>query len=229
MQVADVDTVVSRMTDTLPRGAADSSSQPSHPYAMLPPVVHRMVERQAAIRGDVVAIRDGDRQLTWRELNGRANAVARALMESGLRRGDVAQVEMPLGADLAVVLLAVLKAGGCYTWSGDRETSADAGCVLIVSQGADRTTLVHVSQLLAGATRSNPNLPVMVRGSDAACLLHEDGTPVLVPHASLAALGQTQRPQAACWTGEPGALDLWMLLTAGVTATVAMPCARAAA
>jgi hypothetical protein len=226
MLVADVDTAVTRIADAMP--AAREAEQKSQPFPVVPPVVHRVVEHQAVLGGDGVAIRHGDRTVTWRELNGRANAVARHLMASGFRRGDVAGVELPSGADLSIVLLAVLKAGGCYIWTPAAEIGAPA-CVLVHDpQSAERMSLLDVGHLLSGPFRSSPNLPVMVRGADAACILHENGAPVLVPHASLASLRQTAVPPAACCGGEAGAFDLWMLLMAGATVTMATPYVGAA-
>lgn len=213
---ADVDTAVSRIADAMPS------------FPMVPPVVHRLVEHQAALGGDGIAIRHGDRTVTWRELNGRANAVARHLMASGFRRGDFAEVELAPGADLSIVLLAVLKAGGCYTWTPAAVIGAPV-CVLVHDpQSAERTSLLDVGHLLSGPFRSSPNLPVMVRGADAACILQENGGPVLVPHASLASLRETALPPVACCGGEAGAFDLWMLLMAGATVTMATPYVRAA-
>ena len=41
--------------------------------------------------------------------------MARQLMAAGFRRGMRAQVKMAPSVNLAVVLLAILKAGGCYS------------------------------------------------------------------------------------------------------------------
>src|SRR5688572_31151555 len=79
-------------------------------------VIHRAVERQATLRPHVPAVIDGLRTLTYRELNARANVVARHLVERGLRRGRLAIVGMERSAELAITLLAVLKAGAFYEW-----------------------------------------------------------------------------------------------------------------
>ena len=76
--------------------------------------VHRVIEEQAALNGDTPAIVDATRSLSYRELNRRANAVARCLIAHGFRRGGVATVNMPGCPELAIVCLAVLKAGGAY-------------------------------------------------------------------------------------------------------------------
>src|SRR5688572_13348105 len=78
--------------------------------------IHRAIEEKAANQADTVAVADDYRSMTYRELNQRANAVARCLVAHGFRRGAVAIVNLPRSVDLAVASLGVLKAGGAYTW-----------------------------------------------------------------------------------------------------------------
>lgn len=208
--------------------------------------IHRVIEEHAAARGGGVAITDGAKTLTYRSLNLSANVVARRLMASGLRRGRHAWVRMPCGADLACVLLAVLKAGGSYTWLADAggpegpsrrlQEGFPEGVSIEVGVDGDEVQYRHVGSgtLVAGAdVPASPNLPVLTRGGDIACVLrNEEGNPlVLVPHEALTTL---RLPEAvtghtAIWTGEPGALDLWLALMSGTTAAVEPGIARPAA
>jgi len=74
---------------------------------------------------------------------------------------------------------------------------------------------IDVTAALTHSVESCANLPILARGSDVACVLPDrDGTPRLqVPHE---AITRFVHPQAvsrfARWSGEPGALDLWMAL-----------------
>ncbi|KAB5518053.1 polyketide synthase [Coniochaeta sp. 2T2.1] len=61
-----------------------------------------------------VAVICSDTQLTFRELDSRANRVARALTRRGIGNGDLVGVALDRCADLVAVLLAVLKSGGAY-------------------------------------------------------------------------------------------------------------------
>src|SRR6266550_511766 len=45
--------------------------------------IHRIIEQRAAIHGDLTAIADAGVSLSYRELNQRANAVARHLIANG--------------------------------------------------------------------------------------------------------------------------------------------------
>src|SRR5260221_13297523 len=53
---------------------------------------HELFEDQARVRPDVIATMHGSRQLTYGEVNARANKVARALLARGLTREGEAGV-----------------------------------------------------------------------------------------------------------------------------------------
>ncbi|OLF11713.1 hypothetical protein BLA60_12385 [Actinophytocola xinjiangensis] len=77
-------------------------------------LVHRLVEERAARHPTRVAARHDDRELTYGELNSRANRVARHLRERGAELGDLVGVRAERGIDYLTVLLAILKAGAVY-------------------------------------------------------------------------------------------------------------------
>jgi hypothetical protein len=187
--------------------------------------IHRVIEDHATTRGDAIAIAGPDRACSYRELNYAANAIARRLMACGFRRGRHASVRMPRGIDLATILLAILKAGGSYTWSDpERSESADPAGVSICA-GTDREETrylrLDMTSALVEPVSCCPNLPILTRATDAACVLSEGGhPPVIVPHATITALRSRAVTHPTRWTGEPGALDLWMALMAGTTALV---------
>ena len=188
--------------------------------------VHRIIERQSAVAGDRVAIECNDASVTYRELNQRANAVARDLISRGLRRGAHAVVRMERSPELAVALLAILKAGAAYTWvDAARPDGRWPYGMSLLENGVARPILVDTSLLMA-ASRPAPNLPIITRAEDTACVLPEaDGrAAVLVPHATIARLhGQPASEPAlerAAWSGDATALDLWLPLMAGAIVSV---------
>ena len=156
-------------------------------------VVHRSIEQHAATQPQATALMDSDRSLTYRELNSRANVVARHLIAGGLRRGSVVLVRMDRSTDLVIVLLAILKAGAAYCWL-DPERSYDMprGVHLLRHKG-DRETMylgLDISSVLNGSSNgSSPNLPILTRGTEPACVLPDElGNPTVpVPHAVVAA------------------------------------------
>ena len=193
-------------------------------------VIHRRIEQHAAVRGDAPAIVDGPRTLTYRGLNQGANTVARHLINHGFRRGNHAIVAMPHSADVAAVLLGIMKAGGSYAW---RPNSAGVRAQLGVAAhpGVVAHAIVDVTHVLGSSTRPGPNLPVLVRGWDIACVLGEAAQTILVPHETIATLGWPGSSPIT-WAGDPGAFDLWAALMAGVAVAIEHPpavCEAAAA
>src|SRR5207248_1578872 len=101
------------------RGRYDMSDQPSvlgvGPSRALPDRrAHEVFETQVRARPDAIAAVRGDRQLTYRELNARANQLARALLARGLGREGVVAVVTERNLDWMAAVLAVFKAGGVY-------------------------------------------------------------------------------------------------------------------
>ncbi|GGR89683.1 hypothetical protein GCM10010252_30740 [Streptomyces aureoverticillatus] len=63
---------------------------------------------------DRVAVVRGEQELTYRELDARANRLARLLTARGVGPDSVVGLALPRSADQVVTVLAILKAGGCY-------------------------------------------------------------------------------------------------------------------
>ncbi|WP_404362932.1 amino acid adenylation domain-containing protein [Corallococcus coralloides] len=76
--------------------------------------VHQLFEQQADRLPEAVAVRSGAESLTYRELNRRANQLARHLVASGLVPGGTVAVLMNRTPACLVSLLAILKAGAAY-------------------------------------------------------------------------------------------------------------------
>jgi non-ribosomal peptide synthetase component F len=189
--------------------------------------VHRIIEERAAAHGDLTAIVDSGVSLSYRELNQRANAVARHLIANGFRRGSLVTVRLPRSPETAAVLLGILKAGGTYALvDNPQETSGAWPPGVAFAHKLDgeemRFLVIDVASALQHPSQSCANLPILARGSDVACVLPDrDGNPlVLVPHEAITALQHQSVSRFAPWTGEPGALDLWMALMTGATVTL---------
>ena len=180
--------------------------------------VHRVIEQQAALNGDTPAIVDAARSLSYRELNRRANAVARCLIAHGFRRGSVATVNMPGCPELAIVCLAVLKAGGAYYWR-HADGLWPQGVSFQQDDASDpqRDVAVDVSKALTEATHHSPNLPIVTRATDLARVMEgTDGQPsVLVPHSTLTALCDDRAPRGVFECSDAAALDVWPVLMCG--------------
>ncbi|MFG2330909.1 amino acid adenylation domain-containing protein [Streptomyces sp. NPDC048604] len=78
------------------------------------PTLHRWFERQAALRGEAVAVSGPDGRLTYRELERDANRLAHHLRSLGVGPEVPVAVCLERTTGLVTALLAVLKAGGAY-------------------------------------------------------------------------------------------------------------------
>ena len=76
--------------------------------------VHQLFEAQVLASPDSIALICDDLQLSYRELNHRANQLAHHLRRLGVGMESAVAILMERNADLIVSLLAILKAGGCY-------------------------------------------------------------------------------------------------------------------
>ncbi|MEU3539964.1 non-ribosomal peptide synthetase [Streptomyces paromomycinus] len=73
-----------------------------------------VIAEQAAARPDAVAVADGDRRLTYGELDRRANRLAHHLRDLGIGRDDLVGVAVERSAEVVVAILGALKAGAAY-------------------------------------------------------------------------------------------------------------------
>ncbi len=76
--------------------------------------VHALFEEVALLFPSRVAIDDGSRRTTYRQLDHGANRLARHLLERGLRSEEPVGILMPRGTTAIEAILGVLKAGGAF-------------------------------------------------------------------------------------------------------------------
>ncbi|HBL29062.1 MAG TPA: non-ribosomal peptide synthetase, partial [Acidobacteria bacterium] len=81
---------------------------------LLWPTLHAGFDRQVERTPHALALIDGERRLTYRELHERAAELAERLRGMGVGPETVVGVRLPRTAELIVALLGVLKAGGAY-------------------------------------------------------------------------------------------------------------------
>ncbi|MDH3414462.1 MAG: AMP-binding protein, partial [Gammaproteobacteria bacterium] len=76
--------------------------------------LHALFEDQVRRTPDAVAAIDRERQLSYAELNSRANRLARTLLSLGLTKGGFVGILLNRGCDFVTAMLAIFKAGGAY-------------------------------------------------------------------------------------------------------------------
>ncbi|HYC87908.1 MAG TPA: amino acid adenylation domain-containing protein, partial [Thermoanaerobaculia bacterium] len=85
----------------------------ARPYA-IERTISQLFEEQVRRTPEAVAVIDHGRTVTFRELNGRANAVAARLIAAGVGPDAFVGISVERSIELAVGLMAILKAGGAY-------------------------------------------------------------------------------------------------------------------
>ena len=122
-----------------------ASAAPAAPEAALPgPCLHTAIARQAERVPGAVAVACGGVELTYAELDARANRLANHLRGQGVGPETGVAVRLPRSADQVVAMLAVWRAGGYYLPMDDEHPAeriammlADAAPLVLVTRGAD--------------------------------------------------------------------------------------------
>lgn len=165
-----------------------------------PACIHEVFEAQAVKAPDAVALSVGERQLTYRELNERANLLAHYLCELGVRPDVPVGVMLERSLDTVVAMLGVLKAGGAYltldpAWPAERINLilADSRAVLVLTRDSSSSShlaaqVVHLDRIPFSGDRSN--LSNCAVPSNFAYIMYTSGSTgmpkgVMVAHSSV--------------------------------------------
>ncbi|MCJ9732469.1 non-ribosomal peptide synthetase, partial [Bradyrhizobium sp. PRIMUS42] len=113
------------------------------------------IEARAAASPSSIAVIFGDRQISYGELNARANRLAWRLRDHGIGRDHLVSLALERSVELIVGVLAVLKAGGAYLpldpdYPSDRllHMLRDSGTALLLTQEG---LLSHLASVIADA------------------------------------------------------------------------------
>ncbi|MFF2081813.1 amino acid adenylation domain-containing protein [Kitasatospora sp. NPDC058162] len=167
-------------------------------------VLHTLVEEQARVSPERVAVVFGGTRLTYEELDRRANRMAQRLRELGAGRDGFVGVCMERSADMVVALLAVLKSGAAYVPVSPEDPAARIGGVLeeaepvvvlvsekhaVMVRGACRAQVVVADESL-GADLPETAPAVDVSPDDRAYMIFTSGSTgrpkgVLVSHRAI--------------------------------------------
>ena len=153
--------------------------------------IHQLFEERALKAPDAIAIEDGSRRLTYRELNQRANQLANFLQKKGVAAEVPVAICLKRSAELLVCLLSVLKAGGaCVPLDPDYPSERlshilqDCAAPLLITErellsvlGSIRAEVVHFSATTKLAEQENrENLPVQLTPQNLAYLIYTSGS-----------------------------------------------------
>ncbi|MFJ3887240.1 non-ribosomal peptide synthetase [Streptomyces rubrogriseus] len=197
--------------------------------------LHELISSQARQTPDAVAVACGETSLTYAELDGRANQLARHLIEQGLDAEDFVAIALAKSLDAVVSMLAVLKTGAAYL-PIDPDYPAER-ITYMLDDARPALTLTKPVDPAAYASRPDGPLSDAERRSPwsarhAAYMIYTSGSTgrpkgVVIEHHALATYLHRARNTYSAMTGvtvlhSPLAFDLtitalWTPLTAGGT------------
>jgi amino acid adenylation domain-containing protein len=92
--------------------------------------IPRAFEAEVARRPQAIALKYADVELTYEQLNARANHVAAHLSARGVGRGDIVALMMSRSPEQIIAILAILKCGGAYLpLDGNNPVSRNLSCL----------------------------------------------------------------------------------------------------
>jgi natural product biosynthesis luciferase-like monooxygenase protein/amino acid adenylation domain-containing protein/non-ribosomal peptide synthase protein (TIGR01720 family) len=115
-----------------------------------PQCLHELFEQQAARTPNAIAIAFQDEALTYRELNERANQLARYLQQQGVGPETMVGLMIERSIEMVVGLLGVLKAGGAYVPLDPQYPQDRLSFMMEDSQARVLLTQQHLVERLAG-------------------------------------------------------------------------------
>ncbi|WP_234381496.1 amino acid adenylation domain-containing protein [Streptomyces sp. NRRL S-1521] len=199
---------------------------------------------------DAVAVRCGADEVTYGELESRANRLARHLVGLGVGREERVGLCLPRGVDMVVAELAVWKAGGAFVpldpeYPADRLAFmvADSGARVVLCAGeppveADRVVRLDAADTRrAVAAKAAGPLGLPVPPDQLAYVIYTSGSTgrpkgVALAHHGVANLAEAMRPALGLGTGvtmlqyasfsfDGSVLDVAVTLAAGATLAIA--------
>jgi amino acid adenylation domain-containing protein/non-ribosomal peptide synthase protein (TIGR01720 family) len=177
-----------------------------------PACAHQLFEEQALSRPAATALAAGATEMSYEELNKRANQLAARLQREGVGPESVVGLLLTRSSDLVVAILAVLKAGGAYLpldplYPQDRLrymlSDSDASLLLTRSELSSLLAATPCPRILLDAealalgSESTANPGVNISPTNLAYIIYTSGTTgkpkgVAVTHAGIEGLAVEQ-------------------------------------
>ena len=171
--------------------------------------IHGIFERRAAVSPERIALRSR-REISYADLNTRANQLARALLDRGVERGQTVGVCMDRSIDLVLAFLAILKAGAAYLPLDPQYPPArlafmvaDSGARLILTRDDALAGVAHECENVLDVTGldlagyDGSNLDLEIGSHETAYMIYTSGSTgepkgVVVPHLGVCHVADEQ-------------------------------------
>jgi amino acid adenylation domain-containing protein/non-ribosomal peptide synthase protein (TIGR01720 family) len=122
--------------------------------------MHQLIERHAANRPDDLAVIHGDQQITYAQLEVRANQLARHLQTKGVGADTLVAICAERGIDLVVAIFATLKAGGAYV---PVDPAYPPERIAFLLEDTRAAVVITQSQVSAGLPESDADIVILDR------------------------------------------------------------------
>ena len=149
-----------------------------------------LFEEQVGKTPDNIAVVFEDQKLTYRELNEKANQLARFLVSAGVSNNSIVGIMLPRSLEMMISILAVLKSGAAYLpidpdYPSDRIEYIlnDSNAKLLISFSdiskalSCNTTMINLDTLCSElANLSDKNLSLSINHEDLAYIIYTSGS-----------------------------------------------------
>jgi len=164
--------------------------------------IHELFEEQARLRPEAVAVTCEGEELTYGQLNARANQLARRLRQAGAKADSLIGLLVDRSLEMIVGLLGILKAGAAYVpidpeYPRDRieHILADSGCGILFADLRHAVGLSYAGTVLAAEDpaldeEATADLPQINGADNLAYVIYTSGSTgqpkgVMIGHRSL--------------------------------------------
>lgn len=155
-----------------------------HPYDKHLTIA-KLFEEQAKLHPDLVALSYDSQDMTYQELNEKANALALLLRKNGLGRNDIIGIMMYRSFEMIVAQLGILKAGAAYlpidpAYPEERITYilSDSKCPLLLTTSQLKTDSYQIPTLLIDLSTlgQEKNMKSLNEPDDLAYVIYTSGS-----------------------------------------------------
>lgn len=184
--------------------------------------IHQLFEAQVKRTPDAIAVIFEDQQLTYRELNEKANQLAHYLQSLGVASEVLVGICVERSIEMIVGLLAILKAGGAYVPIDPQLPKERLALMLADTQVPVLLTQTHLLNLLPESpaqvvcldtfwtnlpTFPSPHLPISLTPSNLAYVIYTSGSTgqpkgVMIEHRALVSYIETASVKYAIEAGD---------------------------
>ena len=144
------------------------------------PLLHKRFEKQVTLKPNEIALVACDGTLTYKQLNGKANIIANALIEKGIEPKSNVLVMLSRNTNLIASILGILKAGCAfipidpeYPQERINYVYENSQADYIISNDSGKNIL-DINELLCNGNPENPN--VNVESDDLAYIIYTSGS-----------------------------------------------------